>query len=309
MQPYVAQRIRHGLVRRHVGTASHSEQRSQRVIVVGREFQRVVAARLDHRLLDAEFALDVGACDQHGAQSGDQISKRLAQRQHGRRRIRRDVHPACRRPRETPRAARHRRQPLPVSRGGAALAVRRAAVRSVVLPRARRVAAALCAPRCADAVARRRLEQSPPADPCPSHPATHRRRGSRRPNAAASGRPGRPDGMHPASPANCPPGWDRGTASRAAPAPSDRNRAATAPTWVRCAGSDDPVRRTDCVPAGLVRTDPSRTDRRRGCCLNARPGAPPLRPAAPRFRRRQGAAGRRHADCARRRRRSGRLRG
>ena len=87
MQPDVTQRIRHRLVRRHVGVASGSEQRGQRIVIAGGEFQRVVAPRLDHRLLDAEFALDLRAGDEHGAQAGNQVAERLAQREHRRGRV------------------------------------------------------------------------------------------------------------------------------------------------------------------------------------------------------------------------------
>ena len=231
VQPDVAQRIGHRLVRCHVGAPAGAEQRGQRVIVAGREFQRIVAARLDHRLLDAEFALDLGARDQHGAQSGDQCAERLAQREHGRRWILRVrvLQAGAFEERREQRAVvgnRFRLRPAvagapgvgrppgagwrtgrrdglgsgagwPPAGGGATGGSSTVADYGRVQPVRRRLRAQTRLAAGVPAV-RRRPAQSPPAGPCPSRPAADRRRELCRRNAAASGRPGRSDGTHPA---------------------------------------------------------------------------------------------------------------
>ena len=63
------------------------EQRGQRVIVTGGELQRIVAARLDHRLLDAELALDRARAISTARRSRDHVAERSSQAPHRRRRI------------------------------------------------------------------------------------------------------------------------------------------------------------------------------------------------------------------------------
>jgi len=65
-------------------TPRRVQQSQQRVVVVGCELQRVVAAALDAGLLDAKAGFHVGAGDHGGAQPGDHGAERGAERLHGR---------------------------------------------------------------------------------------------------------------------------------------------------------------------------------------------------------------------------------
>ena len=178
MQPDVAQCIGHRLMRRHVGLPAGAQQGGEGVIVIGGEFQRIVAARADHRLLDAEFALDRGAGDQHRAQAGDQIAERLAQLQHGGGRVGRlcvrqagaleeggeqRVSSATGLWRRGRRRGRRRRQRVPVTAWLSAAC-------GGPVPWSDAAAGAVSA----------RLSRFLPEDPCPSRPAEGRRRVSRR---------------------------------------------------------------------------------------------------------------------------------
>ena len=149
-----------------------------------------------------------------------------------------------------------------------------------------------------------------PADPCPSHPATGRRRESRRRSAAASGRPG-------------PAGWNASCITGELSAwVGPRNGVS------RGSGASGSKSCGNCAEVGAMRrlgwsgsSNGLRSGRAGPNGSMANGSANGLSPTAPPGARRllhqphldlvgaERAAGRRHAGCARRRRRSGRPRG